>query len=198
MKDCTRPGCPGHDPTKCKAHTTKGHPCKKPPIRGGTVCSTHGGTAQQVRRKAQQRLALQKARDLALGIADPDITPEEAIIDLVREAAGNVELYRTAVAELELEEGSAYVRTGSVSKPNEAEPHVLVRMYDAERSRLLQYAKVAAELGISERLVRIAEQRGELFARVVNAALSDDRLGLSAEQKRLAPGVIAGYLREAS
>lgn len=40
----------------CKAHTKRG-PCKHSPIHGGVVCQTHGGSAPQVKKKAQERLA---------------------------------------------------------------------------------------------------------------------------------------------
>src|SRR3546814_8395156 len=36
--------------------TTTGERCTKAPIRGGTVCATHGGSAPQVRKKAALRL----------------------------------------------------------------------------------------------------------------------------------------------
>lgn len=42
----------------CAARSSRtGRPCQKPPIKGGTVCRTHGGSAPQVRRKAAERLA---------------------------------------------------------------------------------------------------------------------------------------------
>ena len=49
---------PLHQPTyRCTAHSARtGQPCKRPPIRGGTVCATHGGSAPQVRRAATRRI----------------------------------------------------------------------------------------------------------------------------------------------
>ena len=41
----------------CTAKSSRtGKPCKKLPIRGGYVCRTHGGSAPQVRQKANRRL----------------------------------------------------------------------------------------------------------------------------------------------
>lgn len=47
-------GTPGR--RTCAAKRSNGQPCNKPPIKGGTVCATHGGSAPQVRRKAALRL----------------------------------------------------------------------------------------------------------------------------------------------
>ena len=41
---------------KCTARKKDGTPCKRPPIKGGSVCMSHGGAAPQVRRKANERL----------------------------------------------------------------------------------------------------------------------------------------------
>jgi len=43
---------------KCKAHKKDGSPCGRWPIRGATVCHTHGGAAPQVKLAAARRLAL--------------------------------------------------------------------------------------------------------------------------------------------
>lgn len=43
-------------PVKCRAHTSNGKPCKRWAIVGGFVCATHGGSAPQVRRVANERL----------------------------------------------------------------------------------------------------------------------------------------------
>jgi hypothetical protein len=47
------------DPVKCIAHSSRtGKPCKNPPMNGGNVCRMHGGSAQHVRRRAAERVAL--------------------------------------------------------------------------------------------------------------------------------------------
>lgn len=44
------------DRAQCTAHKKNGDPCSNPPVRGATVCRMHGGSAPQVRAKANQRL----------------------------------------------------------------------------------------------------------------------------------------------
>ena len=45
------------EPVKCAAHSSRtGAPCQKWPIAGSNVCSTHGGSAPQVKRRAEERL----------------------------------------------------------------------------------------------------------------------------------------------
>ncbi|MCC6650636.1 MAG: hypothetical protein IT348_05765 [Candidatus Eisenbacteria bacterium] len=45
------------DRPRCTAHSrTSGQRCAQPPIRGGTVCRFHGGSAPQVKQKAAERL----------------------------------------------------------------------------------------------------------------------------------------------
>jgi len=41
---------------RCKAHRKNGEQCKLPPIRGGSVCGSHGGRAPQVKATASERM----------------------------------------------------------------------------------------------------------------------------------------------
>lgn len=63
---------------RCAARNRFGERCKKYPIEGGVVCASHGGAAPQVRKKAQERLALAMDDAAALLIRfahDPDVPP---------------------------------------------------------------------------------------------------------------------------
>jgi hypothetical protein len=43
---------------KCVAHNRFGEPCGKYPVAGAVVCASHGGSAPQVRKKAQDRIMM--------------------------------------------------------------------------------------------------------------------------------------------
>jgi hypothetical protein len=77
---------------KCKARSKRtGEPCQRWAINGATVCPMHGGSAPQVRAKAERQLS--KARDelmeLLLGIArDNTSTDQFRAITWALERAG--------------------------------------------------------------------------------------------------------------
>jgi hypothetical protein len=65
-----------------------------------------------------------------------------------------------------------------------------------ERERCANFASKAVAAGLNERMVRLAERQGELLAQVIRGVL--DELGLSAEQKQLAPEVVRRHLAAAA
>lgn len=70
----------------------------------------------------------------------------------------------------------------------------LVTLEAQERDRAVKFAKVAHDMGIAEREVRLAESQGELLANVIRNVLGD--LDLSEEQQGRVPGVVQRRLLE--
>ena len=184
---------------RCTATNRTGNPCKRQAIIGGTVCASHGGRAPQVQRAAARRLALGEALAELDRLGRPiDIDPSEAMLEMVREAAGNVAFLRSRVQELdqltresrEAEEalvallgGGSEAREVSARSPAgiygrvdprnfRAERHVLVAMYDDERERLVRWAKACRDAGVDERRVQLAEDTGRMIADVLRGALA--------------------------
>jgi hypothetical protein len=61
-----------------------------------------------------------------------------------------------------------------------------------ERERCANFASKAIAAGLAERQVRLAERQGELMAEAIRRILDD--LGLTAEQRQIAPGVLRRHL----
>lgn len=72
----------------------------------------------------------------------------------------------------------------------------LVDLEAQERDRCVKFAKVAHDMGIAEREVKLAEQQGQLLALVINNVLGD--LSLTVEQQALVPTVVQARLMEAT
>src|SRR3546814_12403525 len=73
--------------------TTTGERCTKAPIRGGTVCATHGGSAPQVRKKAALRLL--ELVDPAIAVLAREMVNADKSAD--RQRAANTVLDRAGV-----------------------------------------------------------------------------------------------------
>lgn len=72
---------------KCTAKKKDGTPCKRPPIKGGNVCMSHGGAAPQVRRKANERLlqGVPKMSTELKGLAFDDSIPANVRLAAIRD-----------------------------------------------------------------------------------------------------------------
>lgn len=178
----------------CSARSSRtGKPCKKRAVRGATVCASHGGRAPQVIAAAQRRLALGEAMaELDRLGRVVDVDPAEAMLNMVREAAANVAVYRMLVQGLRLaaEDGVGELEgdpvddidrselggaiAGRVDPANwKAAPHVFVVMYDAERERLVRFAKMCRDAGVEEHRVQLAERISGQIAEVLAAGVGE-------------------------
>jgi hypothetical protein len=159
----------------------------------------HGGSAPQVKKAAARRVATQQAVAVLERLGVPiEVDPLEALLHQVHEAAGNVAVLRGLVNQLHAKVSgwNDDAESAGIAGPNhlgDGAPHVLVVMYDKERERLAQMAKLCLDAGVSERQVRIAERQGELLAEVIRGILDD--LKLTKGQREKAPGIVGRRLR---
>lgn len=185
--------------SRCTASTSAGRPCRRPPIAGGTVCATHGGSAPQVKAAAARRLQLAAAaRELAV-LGEPiAIDPAAALLSLVHHKAGEVAWLRAMVQTDDLDElvwGVTREKEGGDDHgtTREAKPSIWWAMLRTAEDQLAAYAAAAIRAGVEERRVRLQEQQGALVAGVIQRILT--RLELTPEQQARVPVVVPGELR---
>lgn len=129
---------------------------------GAGRCKLHGGNSPSGRASGERALAAQNIRS-QLGIPR-DVDPASAILELVQEAAGNVEYLRSLVAD---------PRNTEAMIDYQGKPHTnpVLAFYNEERDRLARASKLASDMKIDEARVRIAEAQGRALAEVVQAAV---------------------------
>lgn len=207
-KKCSKVHVKSNGRPSCLAHSARtGDPCKAYPTPNGTVCETHGGITQHRGRVVQNALreqALEHAQNM-LGVTNYDVSPEEAVLQAVRESAANVAFFRARiqaiVGEKDLDDPNhpliwgttQIVSTGASATPGDDETtaagvNIWYEMYRAEREHLLKASTAALRAGIAERRVRLAEMGADVIVgrirQIINA------LTLTPEQMREADRVI--------
>ena len=162
----------------CSARRSNGEPCRKPPIKGGTVCSTHGGQAPQVKAAAKRRVAAAQA-SLAVqrfGL-DQEVDPADALLGEVARTAGMARWLGEQVA--------AMADLDVVPSPEFA-------AWQAERQHLARVSKAALDAGVEARRVALAEDQAERLAAAIMAVVTG--LGLDEEQRAAAISIVRQQL----
>ena len=190
---------------KAKARST-GEQCKRTAIEGGTVCRSHGGAAPKAIAAAARRVAEDKAaQEMRLLAAPVNISPADALLELVQWTAGEVRYWRSEVARIaedhpkQLTAGITRIEQGRTAqgpvdlKTIETTPNIAYRMLTDAQDRLARYAAAALRAGVEERRVRLAEDQGALIAQGIRAIL--DELHLTAEQAARVPEIVPRQLR---
>lgn len=181
------PSCAGH-----RKHD--GEPCPTPPVTGADKCRMHLG------KKAGPVIAEARlARAMATYGLPIETSPADALLAEVHRTAGHVKWLGDAVADLEEHDliwGTTQIKTGSQDggTTEAAAPHVLLKLYQQERDRLIKASAEAIRCGIEERRVKLAESQGALVAGVIRAILGD--LSLSPEQQAMVSEIVPRRLRE--
>lgn len=178
---------------QCTAHrSSDGKRCQRWAIRGGTVCRTHGGAKAAVKAAAAKRVATAVAEKemRALGVILDDMHPLDALLGVVREAAGNVAVLRGFVSAIALDDPEAS------SGLTRADCDVRLKMYGEWCDRLAKYSKLCLDAGVDERKVRMAEGQGAAIVAVIASVIDAPGAGLTEEQRDAMRKVAARKLRE--
>jgi hypothetical protein len=146
---------------------------------GSGACKFHGGAAPN-HVKAAAKNELRKL----LGV-EKEMNPFEAIMWCIRIRAGEVEWLSKKLADLEEKH---WVEDTLVGK----QFHLYARERQAAMGDLVRFSQIAISMGIAERYVRLAEVYGHTIAKLIEGVLNE--LGLTEEQRRLAPAAIRKQL----
>ena len=159
--------------------------CKNRRVPGLEVCHFHGGGSPKAKEAGRKRLAIAKAEEDARKAVElfggkRDISPDEALLELVQRKAAEVEYWRARVAKVKERKLLAgdVKRVTSVDKDEttwEAREHVaLAQLHQAERD-LMKMAVAAKNAGVQEARIRLAEAQAGLMFQVLTAIFADAR-----------------------
>lgn len=153
---------------RCTAHSTRtGEQCKKNAITGGTVCATHGGSASQVKRAAEQRLAQQAAEQAVRQHGLPrDVAPHNALLEELCRTAGYIDYLEVTI---------------------QADPdHKWWESLQEQRVHYRHIAFACVRAGIEQRRMEITEQLAEQIAAFGRGVMEDLGINPNSEPARLA------------
>lgn len=159
-------------------------------------CQRHHGNGELASKRAKSLMRDLAARSALRTLAVPiEVSPTEALMGLVYEAAGNVAFLGGRVADLGLElVGDVYslTREGDAVATSE-DARAIVKLYNDERDRLAKVAKLAIDAGLEERAVRVLEDQAVMIAKVLRATIM--ALELPPETQVRAFSIMAQELR---
>lgn len=157
-----------HNPTLCNGHNNRGEQCGKTPIKGATVCRTHGGSAPQVRAAAEQRQLAAAADEALKASLWPGLTNATPVKDPV----ASLERLAGALEQLVDQAGDRVTKLQHVAGGKDltqlrAEVTLLERALGHLRGVLVDMAR----LGIAERHVQLEQERAALVVAAFMAAV---------------------------
>jgi hypothetical protein len=103
-----------------------------------------------------------------------DLEPGEALLLAVKISAGQIAYYRSLLKNADIDP---------------FERRIITSQFDSERDRIVRAAKAAADSGIAERQIRLAEAAGAELAQLIGGIL--DELGLDESQRERLPSIMA-------
>jgi hypothetical protein len=180
---CGQPHVGRYGGQACTGHHNEwrgGGPCKLYPLRGLTVCRSHGGALKHVKAKAPERLAQQEtARVLATyAREDVDADPAEVLIDLICWGNAKVKYYRSRALDLtedELVWGRTKSATGGKDKGDtyEAKPNIWAVLQREAEQDVARYCVDALRVGLKQMELDIAARMADKIMPILDAVLAE-------------------------
>lgn len=187
---------------KCEARTTtKGIPNGRTCTQmagfgtdhpGFGRCRFHTGLTHVGKKVAAREAGKEYARQFYGGAID--ITPEMALLEEVRRAAGIVRWLEAQIGKWNAEDGLPKMIDVGFKGSSPTDEAEWLRLFLEERKHLAKVATMAISAGIAERHVRLAEQQGDLIAVAIREILN--RLGVAESHAKMLPTVVPMVLRE--
>lgn len=203
--------CDDHRRLECTKNRTKGRgQCHKAATRGTPSCTNHAGYTVAVS-KAQGEARISawspygqathpiSAPMAVMGVLQMSWLRLGAISELLRQQVAKDQALAGDPVDEDEPEASGLIgfRYGAAGKDGvvyvqSEEARGLVLLEAAERDRVVKYSKVAHDMGISDRMIQLAERWGDAVAGRIAAML--DALGLSPEQAAMVPALLQSHL----
>lgn len=205
--------CDTHTRLECTKNRTKGRgQCHQAAVRGTDACKTHGGHKFEVlKAKGEARISAWSAIGSAPSAGAIDSSA--AVLGMLQQSWMRAHLYgallraqveRDGTDEAALEGGEAEkangligYRFGAAGKDGNIyavseEARALVGLEAQERDRVVKYAKVAHDMGISERMTNLAERWGDVVVNRIMLIITS--LNLTPDQEAMVPALIQAHL----
>lgn len=205
--------CEEHGRWECsKKSKRRDGRCHALAIKGTNACKTHGGQRREVLKAKGEALSAWRSVP-----GRPSVSPSVAVMSMLQMSWARAHLYASLlerqVADAQALDGGpglgvgddpelgpgagliGHTRSGvkdiGIFATGEA-ARGLTQLEAAERDRCVRFAKVAHDMGIAEREIRLAEAQGALLAGAISRIL--DALDLSPSQRARVPEVVPGVL----
>lgn len=178
---------------KCTSKAKRtGVRCTKWPVKGATVCPSHGGKAPQVKAAAARRVVEGQALKAvsALGRWGPVTDPLSALADVAGEVTAVKDFLRGLVEQIvERQSDPLRVPDDKGAEQMRAEFTAYMAMLNTTVGTLATIAK----LNIDERMARIDEARAEMIREALRRAFAE--AGLAGEQQTKGLAAFGRHLR---
>lgn len=185
------------DPKRCRATNRQGEQCRRPPMRGGKVCASHGGKIPNVLAASKRRLDEQQVEAKAVRAVEK-LTGERApmtISDVYRELL-DVSGLAVAWKDVLRERVSVLADYSSTSALGGEQVRADVVLFERALDRTVKVLEAVARLDLDSRLSSLSERDGQILADVARRAR--DATELSPEQTARFDAAMVRELRAAS